>query len=138
MPLDRRPKLIASALAVAITLITLACFSERQATTAPNGSLGVCNVEIAPPIIGNTQALVALRNYSFNPETLHVAAGTTVTWVNCEPSNVDPHTSHARGGQWTSGYLSPGMTYSWRFNDVGLYEYFCEPHPFMHGVVIVQ
>ena len=138
MRLDRRSNLIASALAAAVTLVALACFSERQSATGPNGALGVCNLAIAPPIIGKTQALVALRNYSFNPETLHVAAGTTVTWVNCEPANIDPHTSHARGGQWTSGYLSPGMTYSWKFNDVGLFEYYCEPHPFMHGVVIVE
>ena len=134
----RHSDLIASALAVTVTLLALACFSERQAGTAPNGALGDCSVAIAPPIIGSTQALVALRNYSFNPETLHVATGTTVTWVNCEPSNIDPHTSHARGGQWTSGYLSPGMTYSWKFNNAGLYEYYCEPHPFMHGVVIVE
>jgi plastocyanin len=138
MRFDRRLNLIAFALAAAMTLVALACFSERQPATAPNGALGECNLAIAPPIIGKTQALVALRNYSFNPETLHVAAGTTVTWVNCEPSNVDPHTSHARGGEWTSGYLSPGMTYSWKFNNVGLYDYFCEPHPFMHGVVVVE
>jgi plastocyanin len=131
-------RVVITALALIAAIFAVACFSERQAATAPNGALGDCSVSIAPPIIGNTQALVALRNYSFNPETLHVAVGTTVTWVNCEPSNIDPHTSHARGGQWTSGYLSPGMTYSWKFNEVGLYEYFCEPHPFMHGVVIVQ
>jgi plastocyanin len=130
-------RVVITALALIAAIIDVACFSERQAT-APSGALGTCNLAIAPPIIGSTQALVALNNYSFNPETLHVAAGTTVTWVNCEPPNIDPHTSHARGGEWTSGYLAPGMTYSWRFNDVGSYEYFCEPHPFMHGVVIVQ
>ena len=129
---------VRTALALIAAIFAVACFSDRQSATAPGGALGECSVSIAPPIIGKTQALVALRNYSFNPETLHVAAGTTVTWVNCEPSNIDPHTSHARGGQWTSGYLSPGMTYSWKFNDLGLYEYYCEPHPFMHGVVIVE
>ena len=130
-------RVVITALALIAAIVDVACFSERQ-STAPNGALGACNLAIAPPIIGTTQALVALRNYSFNPETLHVAAGTTVTWVNCEPPNIDPHTSHARGGEWTSGYLVPGATYSWRFNDVGSYEYFCEPHPFMHGVVIVE
>lgn len=115
-----------------------ACFSDRQSATAPNGSLGQCSVAIAPPIIGKTQALIALRNFSFNPDTLRIAAGTTVTWVNCEPPTIDAHTSHASGGQWSSGYLSPGMTYSWKFTEVGRFEYFCEPHPFMHGVVIVE
>jgi plastocyanin len=134
----RRSNVIGWGAALGAAIVALACFSERQSATAPGGALGACNLAIAPPIIGKTQALVALRNYSFNPETLHVAAGSTVTWVNCEPSNVDPHTSHARGDEWTSGYLSPGMTYSWKFSDVGLYEYFCEPHPFMHGVVIVE
>ena len=133
--LTTRTRLAVGGLAV---VVAGACFSGRQDSTAPNGSLGQCSVAIAPPIIGKTQALVALRNYSFNPDTLHVAVGTTVTWVNCEPPAIDAHTSHASGGQWTSGYLAPGMTYSWKFTEVGRFEYFCEPHPFMHGVVIVE
>jgi plastocyanin len=127
-----------TALALIAAIIDVACFSDRQATTAPVGSLGQCTVAIGPPIIGTTQALVALRNYSFNPDTLHILAGTTVTWVNCEPPTIDPHTSSARGGEWKSGYISPGSTFSRRFDVVGSFEYFCEPHPFMHGVVVVE
>lgn len=130
-------RVVITALALAAAIVDVACFSERQAT-APNGSIGQCTVPIGPPIVGETQALIALHNYSFNPETLHVAAGTTVTWVNCEPPTIDPHTSSARGGEWHSGYISPGSTYSRKFSDVGSFEYFCEPHPFMHGVVIVE
>jgi plastocyanin len=131
-------RLAITAIALIAAIVDVACFSDRPSATAPSGALGQCSVAIGPPIIGTTQALVALRNYSFNPETLHVAAGTTVTWVNCEPPNIDPHTSHARGGEWTSGYIAPGMTYSRKFQDLGSFEYYCEPHPFMHGVVIVE
>jgi plastocyanin len=123
---------------VAAVVFTLACFSERQSATAPSGGLGACTLAIAPPIIGTTQALVALRNYSYNPDTLRVKPGTVVTWVNCEPATVDPHTSIATGGEWNSGYLAPGTSYSWTFQNAGTYNYFCEPHPFMKGVVIVE
>ena len=130
-------RVIVTVLALVAAAIDAACFSERQAT-APSGAIDQCSIPIGPPIIGSTQALVALRNYAFHPETLHVAAGTTVTWVNCEPANIDPHTSSARGGAWDSGYLAPGTSYSRQFNDVGTFDYACVPHPFMHGVVIVQ
>jgi plastocyanin len=127
-----------TALALIAAIIDVACFSDRQATTAPVGSLGQCTVAIGPPIIGTTQALVALRNYSFNPDTLHILAGTTVTWVNCEPPGIDSHTSNSETGVWSSGFLAQGATYSHTFSTVGRFNYFCEPHPFMRGVVIVE
>ena len=131
-------RVVITVVALIAAIIDVACFSERQSATAPSGSLGTCNLAIAPPIIGTTQALVAVRNFSFNPDTVHVSIGTTVTWVNCEPPAIDPHTSNAQDGEWASGYIVPGATYSRRFNDVGRFDYYCEPHPFMRGVVIVE
>ena len=79
-----------------------------------------------------------MRGFAFTPDTIHVAAGTTVTWVNCEQPSVDAHTATATGGEWDSGYLQPGQKFSRTFALTGRFPYACIPHPFMHGAVVVQ
>lgn len=130
-------RLVITALALAAAVIDVACFSDRQ-STAPSLAVGDCRVGVGSTIVGSTQALVAIHNYGFHPDTVRVKAGTVVTWLNCEPETVDPHTSHADGGQWNSGFIPPGASYSHTFSDAGRFDYFCEPHPFMKGVVIVE
>ena len=66
---------------------------------------------------------------------LTVRPGTTVIWVN--EGNV-AHTSTSDSEIWSSPLLSRGESYSRVFNEVGEFPYFCEPHPFMRGVVVVQ
>ena len=139
----RRPLLALSsafaALAVAAAFGIAGCFSERVAADGPTGpAVGECRIPVGSPIIGATGALVAIRNFSFQPETLHVKAGTTVTWINCEPTGVDAHTSTANDGAWDSPFIAPGETYTRTFGGAGDFDYHCVPHPFMHGVVIVE
>ena len=113
------------------------CFSERQAITEPDTS-GECRIPIGSPILGTTRTLVAIRNFAFQPEVVHITAGTTITWVNCEPEGVDPHTSTSESGVWNSGDLPPGTIFSHTFDEAGRFEYLCVPHPFMRGVIVVE
>ena len=116
--------------------LALAC-SGRHDATAPYRPPAECALA-GQPAPGATEAFVAMRSFAFSPDTIRVAAGTTVTWVNCEPPGIDAHTSTASGGEWDSGYLSPGAKYSRVFAAVGRFAYACVPHPSMHGMVIVQ
>jgi plastocyanin len=69
---------------------------------------------------------------------VRVRPGTEVTWVNCETDVQDFHTSTSDDEIWSSGALNRGDFYSRRFETGGEFGYFCEPHPFMRGAVIVQ
>lgn len=137
-----RLTLVSVAMVVALGVALLvggACVSERQDAGVPTGTAqGACNIPIGSPIIGGTQALVAIRNFSFNPETLHVKRGTRVTWVNCENATTDAHTTTSVTGLWDSPFLPPGSTYSHTFDDAGAFGYSCIPHPFMRGAVVVE
>ena len=117
-----------------------ACISEHRASTGPDGSVadGECRIPVGSPVIGGTQALVAIRGFAFQPETVRVRRGTTVTWVNCEPPSVDAHTSTSDVEAWQSPFLAPGATYSHTFETAGAFGYFCVPHPFMRGAVVVE
>ncbi len=79
---------------------------------------------------------------TFNPSTVTVAPGETVTWVWA----AGPHstTSDATAGPetWNSGVRSGGAAFSHLFTTPGSYPYYCSVHSFpggasMNGVVLV-
>jgi plastocyanin len=122
----------------ALLIATVACFSERPDTTAPPNANVVCEIAVGSPIFGSTRALMAIRNFSYQPDTIRVRAGTTVTWVNCEPPTVDAHTTTSETDLWSSEFLPPGATYSRTFATPGRFAFYCVPHPSMRGTVIVE
>jgi plastocyanin len=73
-------------------------------------------------------------DYSVN--TLTVSVGTTVTWTNDDEGQM--HTVTAVDGSFDSGFLETGATFSYTFTEVGEFEYFCTPHPWMRAKVIVE
>lgn len=134
-----RRTLVVCALAVAGVLAAAGgCFSERETVTGPPAGNEACTIPVNSPIFGSTRALIAIRSFSFQPATIRVPRGTVVTWVNCEPATVDAHTSTSDGEVWSSTFIPPGGSYTRTFSEPGAFDYFCVPHPFMRGVVIVE
>jgi plastocyanin len=84
--------------------------------------------------LGQPGNAVSIRDYSYQPGTLTVAAGTTVTWTN--DGNV-PHTVTSNERTFDSGDIAPGGTFSYTFNQPGSYPYHCSLHPSMQGQIEV-
>ncbi len=82
-------------------------------------------------------ASVSIASEAFNPSSLVVAAGTTVTWTNNDPIG---HTVTSTAGpvNFGSGTLGTGSTFSFTFTQVGTYEYHCSIHTYMTGTITVQ
>lgn len=83
-------------------------------------------------------------NPAFDPEELVVPVGTTVRWVN-EDSVVHTVTSGesdgTRGtpdGVFDSGDMADGDEFTFTFDQAGEYPYYCRPHPWMIGTVVVE
>ncbi len=74
-------------------------------------------------------------NHDYNPNTVTISPGTTVTWVNDDGM---AHTVTATGGAFDSGYLESGKRWSYTFKGAGVFEYICSPHPWMRGKVVVK
>ena len=77
---------------------------------------------------------VSISNFKFNPATLTVPVGTTVTWTN---QDEEPHTVAAKDGSFHSPGMDTHGTYSFTFTTPGSYDYICSIHPFMTGTVVV-
>jgi len=124
----------AAGLALPLALALAACFSERDGPAGP--AAAECRLRIGPPVFGQPGAVVAIRDFRFQPAEIRVPRGTTVTWVNCEALEAHTATSDAR--DWGSELLLPGATYSRTFAAPGHYPYHCEPHPSMQATVVVE
>lgn len=89
-----------------------------------------------PTTVQPQTAAIKIKSFSFNPSTLTVKIGTTVTWTN-EDSTKHTVTSDS-GNELNSPQLSQGQTYSHTFNQAGTYNYHCSIHYSMSGKVIVE
>ena len=79
--------------------------------------------------------MVKIDNFSFTPQSLKVAVGATVTWVNHDDI---PHTVVSTDKVFKSKVLDTDETFSYTFSKAGKYPYFCSLHPKMTGEVVVQ
>lgn len=68
-------------------------------------------------------------------EHLTVEVGTTVKWTNEDPQyhTITSGIPEDRGRLWDSGILKRGMSFSFKFQAPGTYEYFCALHPHAMG-----
>ncbi len=126
----------AAALAL-IGLTTLAsCFSSRDDPMV--GPAADCSLPLDGTVLGMTTTIVQIVDFAFVPAEVRIPAGTSVTWIYCEPPNTDLHTSTSDAGVWDSPLLDREETFTQTFDQVGSFPYHCAPHPFMKGTVIVE
>lgn len=105
--------------------------------------LGVLAFLILVSMKGNgnqTQIVIpkgAAVSGNFTPPVVRVLIGinNTVTWINEDES---AHTVTSLNGTFDSGLINPYNSFSYTFSSPGTYAYYCKPHPWMKGVVIVK
>lgn len=78
---------------------------------------------------------VSMKNDVFSPANLTVAVNTTVVWTNNDSWD---HTVTSDNGQFNSGHISAGATFSKQFTATGTFPYHCDLHSGMTGTVTVQ
>lgn len=81
-------------------------------------------------------AQVTVEGIYYWTDTVHIKAGDVVQWVNKD--EVDHTVSFEGNGRRLSGKLKAMGTYAVRFDTPGLYKYYCDPHPSMRAVVLVE
>jgi plastocyanin len=123
---------IAALLVLSVALLQTGCggsaattsaVTTASQTTATTGSSGG----------GGTK--VTMKGFAFNPATVTIKVGETVTWENQDGAN---HNVIADDGSFKSADFGQGKTFSFTFTKAGTYTYSCHIHPNMKGTVIVQ
>lgn len=80
---------------------------------------------------------VKIENFAFTPEAIKVKTGTKVTWTNQD--GVGHTVTSEDGGDkiMDSKLLDKGDSYSVTFTKAGTFPYYCKPHTYMKGTVVV-
>lgn len=86
---------------------------------------------------------VSVTSNSFTPTNLVITEGDSVVWTNNQGNhnvNGSTGTFPTNPESFYSGAAAPaGWVYGYRFNTVGVYDYWCDPHaPSMAGTVTVS
>lgn len=91
----------------------------------------------AAPAAAAMHPAITISHYAFQPATLTVARGSTVTWTNRDE---DVHTIKTTDGPEALGSppLDSGNRFGFTFRRAGTYHYICTVHPYMHGVIVVR
>jgi quinohemoprotein ethanol dehydrogenase len=77
-----------------------------------------------------------VEDYTFTPSIVQVPAGTSLTWIN---NGSVAHTATSGDGSWDTGDIpGGGGQTSVTFQTAGTYNFFCTPHPWMIGRIVVQ
>jgi plastocyanin len=85
----------------------------------------VAATTLAAPAEQGVRVEMAANPNRFEPASLTVPVGTTVTWADVSGT----HTTTSYDGLWDSGRrLEVGESYSYTFNQPGVYRYYCVPH----------
>jgi amicyanin len=81
---------------------------------------------------------VKIENYMFGPMITKVKVGDTVTWTNMDPVHHNVVADQKSADGPNGPLIGKGETYSFKFTKAGTYTFHCEPHPYMHGTVVVE
>ena len=90
---------------------------------------------------------VTIANFEFDPASITIMQGDTVTWhwagpdtnhsVTSDPNQADSFDSDPNRNPTSADHL-PGSTFPHTFNTSGTFTYLCKVHPFMKGKVVVN
>jgi plastocyanin len=82
------------------------------------------------------EVTVDIASFSFQPGTVTVQVGDTVTWTN---NDATAHTAtNTDDPALFDGEMAPGESFSFTFTEAGSFDYICELHPAMQGTVVVE
>jgi plastocyanin len=120
------------ALVLPLAAAGVAGCGSSKSSTAPVGT-ATANTG-APTAPGQ----VAIVDYDFNPNTITVKAGGTVTWTNQDTSDHWVVSAPTSPASFDLGRQHTSATVSHTFTAPGSYPYFCNLHNYMKGTVVVQ
>jgi plastocyanin len=107
------------AFAVVVGLVALAGCGGSMSPSSGGGGGGSCTP---------TATRVCLMNSAFNPTTLTIMHGTTVTWVNADAYAHSVTSATGSPDTYDSGQIAGGGMFSHLFATAGTYNYYCYIH----------
>ena len=105
----------------------LRLLARGAAGPVARGAAGLALVGAAVILWGSAALAASVRmvDDDFNPASIRVSAGDTITFTNAGDR---PHTATADGGAFDTGAVDPGGSASVRIGEPGTYRFYCRFH----------
>lgn len=127
------------ALTATLVLVLGACGDDDSGDGADSTT-----TTTAAPTDGGSEAepggdSVTIAGFTFDPDTIEVSAGSTVTWTNEDGVGHTVTAGEPDEPADTFGEsVDPGSSAEIGFDEAGTFPYFCTIHPSMTGEVVVS
>lgn len=108
--------------------------SSAAASGGASPSAGGSAAAVCAPASGTGQVQANAKGFAFDPATITVPAGQSVTWTNGDTAS---HSIVLDGGQCKSEPFAGGATTTLKFDVAGSYPFHCGIHPTMKGTIDV-
>jgi plastocyanin len=124
-------------LAIAVSGVLVGFAGMALADDMSHMDMGHMSGAPAKQVAATAPNAVSIDNFAFAPQTITVAAGTTVTWTNHDDEG---HTvvSDDSPALFKSAGLDTDDSFTFTFAKAGTYKYHCSIHPRMTGTIVVQ
>jgi plastocyanin len=123
-------RILASVAILSVIIMVSNSCNKSTAYNTPTGGTGGTGGAGGP---GANE--VFIEGMAFNPATITVTAGTTITWTN---KDAVAHTVTSKPALFNSGSIATNGTYSYTFATAGTFSYYCAIHPTMTASVKVN
>lgn len=131
----------AAHLTIAIAALALTACGGEASSDATASTSSVASSTAATSVAdqpADGASTVTISRSRFDNVELRVAAGTTVTFVNTDSFDHTVTSKDDSPLEFDSGAFGEGETFEITLDEPGEYAYFCQIHPTMRGVVIVE
>jgi len=120
------------------------CGDDDETTTTPSANPpeestpagGAAGEDTGGSAAGGEEVTISMKNIQFDPQSVTVSAGQTVTWVN--EDDVQHDVDFTSGGDFESDLIGKGGEIEWKAEGSGEIEYVCSVHPNMTGTITVE
>jgi plastocyanin len=117
---------------LSLTVLTFALLAACGPAASPQTSVGATSPAATSPAAGGSA--VTIVDFAFQPATLTVKVGDTVTWTSQGDA---PHTVKWSDGTPEADQIAKGGTYTRTFDAAGSFPYVCGIHGQMTGTITV-
>jgi nitrite reductase (NO-forming) len=105
----------------------------------------------ATPVPADVEVAISMNAYlpenkdhAYDPPLVQIGVGETIRWTNHDmiahtvTSGFSDGLAGTPDGKFDSGYIDAGGTFEMTFTEAGGYPYYCQPHPWMRGTILVK
>jgi len=122
------PAITASTTTVAAATTTAPASGTANAATTTAATTTAAAGTFQPSIV-----TLDIKSWGYSSDTITLLKGSTVTWTNFDSAT---HTVTS-AGNFDSGDITAGKSWSHTFDKAGTFEYSCKYHPSMKAKVVI-